>query len=109
MRYNKKNDFFKIKKYSLIRMASKYNSLPKDYILISSSKKTKSLDVVCVDDYNNADCLTLSSSQSIIPSLILSYPVSSINYIELLPKEDLLFLMAHIDNPHIKTALEVFL
>ena len=109
MRYNKKDDFFKLKKHSLIRMASRYNSLPKDYILISSSKKTRSLDVVCVEGCDRADCLTLSSSASTIPSLILSYPVSSIHYIDLLPKEDLLFLIAHIDNPHIKAALEVIL
>jgi len=109
MRYNKKDDFFKIKKYSLIRMASRYNSLPRDYILVSSSKKTSSLDVVCVEDVDRADCFTLSSSQSTIPSLILSYPISSIYYIDLLPKENLLFLMAHMDNPHIRTALEVAL
>jgi hypothetical protein len=109
MRYNKKCDFFKLKKYSLIRMASKYDSSPRDYILVSSSKRTSSLDVVCVKESDRADCFTLSSSAPTIPSLILSYPVSYIDYIELLPKEDLLFLIAHIDNPHIKAALEVVL
>lgn len=98
MKFDKKEDFYRVKKYSLIKMSSDFSDEPKDYILVSSSKKHSSIDVVCVDPYY--------FEEETPPSFVLSYPADSIDYIEVLPKDDLLFLIAHTDNPHICAAIK---
>ena len=98
MKYNNESDFFKIKKYSLVKVVTEFEDAPREYILISSSKKFKSIDLLCVDPYY---CNSNSP-----PSFVLSYPTALIRGIEVQPSDNLLFLISHLDNPHISSAIE---
>jgi hypothetical protein len=95
----RKKDILKIPNGSIVRVSLSFEPKEKRRYLVSNIKKTdKSISLLPLEGF-------FENSIFKERPLIL-FPISSINSIEILPKEDLLFLINHYKNPHIRKAIE---
>jgi hypothetical protein len=115
MKYNCDSNFFDLsdsEKITLVKDSIKKNSIvlitteldasaKKRYLLKSINKKALTIDVIPLED--------MFSSPNFIEKPILVYPISMIYEIIQMPREDLLFLVNHVENPHIYQAISSLL
>ena len=71
---------------------------PRRFLLKSINKKKCALEVIPLEALFRSNCF--------IEEPILLYPINMVSEIEALPKEDLLFLISQIENPHIYKAIK---